>query len=190
MHNLRLNRSLCDLVTDSCASIHLLEQRIIRHAARAHIAREALREVNGVAVLCAALHEFHILQRHFVFGGRIVARTAWRGVGHKSLHSTGSACACAGGTRSCSSQSTPKLSAVGWCRPAKMDCGPSCAGACGSNAGFGCEVGVSGIRDSSTTESSVVLLDRGPDEPRPQPAPTASTIADSRSVHHVHKAKA
>jgi hypothetical protein len=78
---------------------------------------------------------------------------------------------------------------VGPCSPAKMDCGGSCAGACGSNAGFGCKVGVSGIGDSSTTESSVVLLDRGPDEPRPQPAPSASTIADSRSVHHVHKAK-
>ena len=101
----------------------------------------------------------------------------------------GSACACAGGTTSCLSQSAPKSSAMGSCSPANMDCDASCAGACGSKAGFGCEVGVSGIGDSSTTESAVVLLDRGPDEPRPQPAPSAPTIADSRSVRHGHKAK-
>ena len=47
---------------------------------------------------------------------------------------------------------------------------------------------MSGIGASSTTESAVVLLDRGPVEPRPQLAPWASTIVDSRSVHHVHKA--
>jgi len=71
-----------------------------------------------------------------------------------------------------------------------MDCDASCAGAFGSNAGFDVAVGVSGNEGSSETESAVVPLDWGPDEPRPQPAPTVSTIADSRSVHHVHKAKA
>ena len=35
-------------------------------------------------MLRAALYELDILQRHFVFGGRIEARIVWRGVGHKS----------------------------------------------------------------------------------------------------------
>ena len=67
--DLRLNCGLCDLITDCCASIHLLEQRVVRHATGAHIAREAPCEVNGVAMLRAALYELNVLQRHLVGGG-------------------------------------------------------------------------------------------------------------------------
>ena len=58
-------------------SLHLLEQRVFGHAARAHIARETWCEFNDIAVLCAALYELEILQRHLVVVGGIKLRCVW-----------------------------------------------------------------------------------------------------------------
>ena len=71
MPQLTLKHNLCDLATGRFASIQVLE-----HAATAHIAREAPCEPNGVVVLCAALHELEVLQRHVVVGGGAKQRSA------------------------------------------------------------------------------------------------------------------
>ena len=69
--------SLCDLVTDRCTSINLLEKRVVRHAAFAHFACEAPCEITSVAMLRAALDELEMIKRHRVVVGRIETRLRW-----------------------------------------------------------------------------------------------------------------
>ena len=47
-HDLHFNFLLCDLVTDSCTRMYMLDRTVISHAARAHMTCESTCELNGV----------------------------------------------------------------------------------------------------------------------------------------------